>query len=178
MRTIRSGFITATLAIPFAFGCERSDPAPVGEPGSTTRTVTGEEAERREGTRGTIGTDDETTQARPQAPPPSEAPGTLGAPSAASAIDQITQARCARENRCDNVGADKKYSSMEECMTEIRREWQDDLDARSCPGGIAQAELSECLSDIRNDDCGNPFDTLGRMMSCRESQICRPLGTR
>jgi hypothetical protein len=178
MKATQGGFITAILFTPLALGCERSDPAPTGEPGTTTRTITGQEAEDREGARG-MGADEEAMRTRQQqAPPavPGADPTMMGTP--ASAIDQIVQARCARESRCDNIGADNKYASTEACMSEIRAEWQDDLDARSCPGGIAQEGLSECLSEIRNEDCGNPFDTLGRVMACREGNICRPLGTR
>ncbi|HET9934375.1 MAG TPA: hypothetical protein VFQ35_26915, partial [Polyangiaceae bacterium] len=37
-----------------------------------------------------------------------------------SATESISEARCVREQRCDNVGDNKKYSSMSDCMTRIR----------------------------------------------------------
>ncbi|HEY8946778.1 MAG TPA: DUF6184 family natural product biosynthesis lipoprotein [Polyangiaceae bacterium] len=91
---------------------------------------------------------------------------------AASATQAIAEARCARENRCENVGADRKFSSTDDCMARVRNDWRDELTARECPGGIDQSELSECLTEIRNEDCGNPFDTLGRMAACTVAEIC------
>jgi hypothetical protein len=89
-----------------------------------------------------------------------------------SATESIAEARCAREQRCNNVGADKDYSSMNDCMARVRNDWKDDLNARECPGGVDQKELNECLAEIRNEDCGNPFDSLGRVAACSAAQIC------
>jgi hypothetical protein len=38
-----------------------------------------------------------------------------------------------------------------------------------------EKELDECLEEIRNEDCGNPFDTLGRLAACRENDICKAM---
>ncbi len=89
-----------------------------------------------------------------------------------SAVDSISEARCARESRCDNIGSDKKYSSMEGCVARVREEWKEDLDARACPTGVNHAQLDECLSQVRSEECSNPFDTLGRVTACTAGQIC------
>lgn len=89
-----------------------------------------------------------------------------------SATSSIAEARCAREATCENVGSDKTYSSSDDCMARIRDEWRDDLNARECPGGVNQTELDECLTAIRNEDCGSPFDTLARVVDCSSGQIC------
>jgi hypothetical protein len=91
---------------------------------------------------------------------------------AASARDSIAEARCAREQRCENVGGDQKYSSMQDCMATVRADWAEDLNARECPGGVNQTELTECLNAVRNEDCGNPFDSLSRVAECTTGQIC------
>jgi hypothetical protein len=92
---------------------------------------------------------------------------------AASAAESITEARCAREQRCENIGADKKYSSFSDCSDRVRNDWKDDLNARECPGGVDQKELDECLASIRNEDCNSPFDTLGRLTECMAGPICK-----
>ncbi len=92
-----------------------------------------------------------------------------------SAIAAITQARCQREQRCENIGEDKKYASTSKCMSEIRETWKDELNTRECRGGIVQKELEECLEEVRNEDCNNPFDTLNRALACREGDICKAL---
>jgi hypothetical protein len=90
----------------------------------------------------------------------------------ASATDSIAEARCARESRCDNIGADKKFSSMEDCITRIREDWREELGARECPGGINETQLNECLAAVRAEECSNPFDTLERVAACTAGQIC------
>jgi len=88
------------------------------------------------------------------------------------AADQIARARCDREQKCSNIGADKTYSSMQDCLARIQSDWKDDLNARECPGGINQHELDECMGQIRAEACGNPFDTLARITECTQGQIC------
>lgn len=89
------------------------------------------------------------------------------------AVQQIAEARCARESKCGNVGLDKDYSSAEQCQTKITEEWREEINAYECPGGVVMTELQECLEEIRSEDCGSPFDTLGRIAACRESDICK-----
>jgi hypothetical protein len=85
----------------------------------------------------------------------------------------ITRERCAREERCKNVGAGKDYESTTICQTKTREHWKDDLSSYECPGGIVQKELDEGLEEIRDDDCNDPLDTLGRLAACRSSDICK-----
>lgn len=89
-----------------------------------------------------------------------------------SAAEQIAQARCEREQTCGNIGKDQTYSSSQDCLTRIRNDWRDDLNARECPGGVNEHELSECLQQVRAEACSNPFDTLARVTECTSGQIC------
>lgn len=89
-----------------------------------------------------------------------------------SAVESIAEARCARESRCENIAPDKRYSSMEDCVARVREDWRDDLDARSCPSGVNEPQLNECLSAIREEECSSPFDTIERVSACTASQIC------
>lgn len=90
-----------------------------------------------------------------------------------SAAESIAESRCEREQHCDNVGDNKKYSSVSDCLTRIRADWKDDLNARECPGGVKKGELDECLNKIRAEDCNSPFDTLERVSECTSGQICK-----
>ena len=54
----------------------------------------------------------------------------------------------------------------------MRDRTDDGLNGRDCPGGVDQRELSECLTEVNNQDCGNPLDALGRIAACRASDIC------
>jgi hypothetical protein len=99
-------------------------------------------------------------------------PGMSPASRTRSAAEQISQARCEREQQCGNIGADKTFSSTQDCLARIQNDWKGDLDTRQCPGGINQQELDECMSEVRSEDCGNPFDTLARITECTKAQIC------
>lgn len=89
-----------------------------------------------------------------------------------SATESIAEARCARESRCENIGPDKKYTTMEDCMIRIREEWSGELSERQCPAGIDQRGLQACLDGVRQEECGNPFDTLSRVTACTTGEIC------
>jgi hypothetical protein len=100
------------------------------------------------------------------------APGMTPASRTRSAAEQIAVARCEREQACGNIGDDKTFSSLLDCRARIQNDWKDDLNARACPGGVNQHELGECMSQVRTESCGNPFDTLARITSCTQAQIC------
>ena len=90
-----------------------------------------------------------------------------------AASESIAQGRCEREMRCNNVGAGKKFETKDACVSKLRKENQDDLNPKDCPGGIDQKALQDCMKSIRTDDCNNPFDELGRMTACRKGELCR-----
>lgn len=92
--------------------------------------------------------------------------------STGSAVRAIANARCDREQRCGNIGADKDFSSMNACEDKIRADWADDLNKYECPKGTVKAALDACLTEIRGEECGRPFQALSRMMKCSASDIC------
>jgi len=89
------------------------------------------------------------------------------------AIDRIVEARCAREASCGYIGAEKKWASSDACTEVVAREYSDDLSEAECPAGVDGKELSECIEESRNADCGNPIDVIGRVAACRTSDLCR-----
>jgi hypothetical protein len=96
----------------------------------------------------------------------------VGSVSNDSAVGRIVAARCEREARCKNVGADKKYASPDVCAQKIRSDMREDLNAKDCPYGVDQKELDECLTDIRKEDCNNPLDAISRIAACRTGDMC------
>jgi hypothetical protein len=96
----------------------------------------------------------------------------LNAPVVSVALESIATARCDRENRCGNVGAGKKYKDTNSCITDVRADKVDDLNADECPAGYDKGELQECLAAIKDEDCKNPIDKLSRITACRASDIC------
>ena len=104
--------------------------------------------------------------------PNADSSGMTPASRARSAAEQISQARCEREQECGNIGPDKTFSSSQDCLARIQSDWKDDLNSRECPGGINQKELNECMAQVRAEACANPFDTLARVTECTSGQIC------
>jgi hypothetical protein len=89
-----------------------------------------------------------------------------------TAAEQIAQSRCEREQQCGKIGKDQTFSSTQDCLARIRNDWKDELNARECPGGVNQKELNECLKQVSEEACANPFDTLARVTECTSAQIC------
>jgi len=91
---------------------------------------------------------------------------------AREAVREIAEARCAREARCGNVGAGHTYADVPECESRVRTAWRTELSAYECRAGVRESELDDCLRQIRDEDCANPFDTLARVVACRSADIC------
>lgn len=91
---------------------------------------------------------------------------------AATASEAIAEARCAREVSCNNVGIDKRYVSLEDCLTRVWTAGQGDLVESECPNGVDEAQLEECLAEIRLLECGVHLDSLELLPACSASQLC------
>jgi hypothetical protein len=107
----------------------------------------------------------------PDAPAPTTTTGARTL-SSEDAITRVASARCEREVSCNNIGADGKYQDRDACMREVRQNTKSELRSDECPRGINGERLEQCLTEIRNEGCGNPIDTIDRMASCRRSELC------
>jgi Family of unknown function (DUF6184) len=98
--------------------------------------------------------------------------GLAGRAGVGEAVDQIAQARCTRAAACNRFGPGKEYADRDACTTRIKSSLRGELSATECPAGIDRKELGECLEEIRNENCDNPLDQLGRLVACRSSDMC------
>jgi len=87
--------------------------------------------------------------------------------------EAIAEARCAQEQHCENIGADKKYVTVEDCMTQVGKDWSEQLDARECPAGTNQVELDRCVTELRGKDCGELSTALGGVTACSVAVLCQ-----
>jgi hypothetical protein len=90
----------------------------------------------------------------------------------ASANEQLAEARCSREARCNNVGADKRYSSPEDCLSRVWTEWQGEFDAQECRAGLDTAALDRCLTEIRVLECSSALESLEQLPACQAASLC------
>lgn len=103
---------------------------------------------------------------------PDMAPASRVSPPTARSIERITTARCAREAKCDNIGADRKYSSREDCNSRIKDAAYAALGPPRCKKGVNQDQLNECLAAIEDEECGEVVDTIERVIDCRSIVLC------
>lgn len=159
MKTL-SVTLVSTVILGLGAGCNNERDRPAASPANTGYTETA------------ANVDDDDDDDDHDVTENKDSPSTASGGSAIAARDRITDARCAREQRCENIGDSKKYSSMDDCRARVRAEWKDDLNGVECPNGVDQTELDQCLGEIRGEDCGDPLDALSRVAACTTGQIC------
>jgi hypothetical protein len=91
----------------------------------------------------------------------------------ASVVDRLSNARCDREESCNNVGDGKRYESRRVCQHQMRGDIANDLNSYQCPRGIDGAAVHQCLMAIRSEECGaHPIEAITRMNKCRSGAMC------
>lgn len=101
-----------------------------------------------------------------------QALGTIPPREANRALLSVAAERCDRAERCMQVGPDHRYDTRGDCIMAVRARENDELNLRSCPGGIDERELNACLSAIKNSECEASFDAPTAHNACRESALC------
>jgi hypothetical protein len=89
-----------------------------------------------------------------------------------SVVEDLANARCDREQSCNNVGDGRHYASRDVCMNQVRGDLGNELNTHDCPRGIDQSKLDACKSAIKAEACDHPLDTLSRMDKCRTGALC------
>ncbi len=87
-------------------------------------------------------------------------------------VDRMASARCARELRCNNVGAGHTYATTGVCVDQMRGSLGNELNTYACPRGIDLDQVNRCLAAIENEQCDHPLDTLQRFDKCASSTLC------
>jgi len=94
-------------------------------------------------------------------------------PSGSMAQDQtaaLAATRCRREVRCDQIGANRKYPSMEQCQAILLVDSQKEL--AKCPSGMNRKKVQECATAIETKGCENPGDHLTEFEECQTVSLC------
>lgn len=105
-------------------------------------------------------------------PRPSSSGPEVARTSTALAVSSIATARCDRELKCKNIGANKTYLSTDECVTKMQNDKRTAVNPQECPQGVSDKDLASCLKSIREEDCGNPLDSVSRLAACRSGALC------
>ncbi len=115
-----------------------------------------------------------TTTMAPVSPGTGEAaPGVSGGVvTGERAADDITEARCAHEYSCGNIGFGKGWSSYGECTKQMREINRATLAGQSCGYGVDFSALYRCVADTRAEPCGPPIYA-APLASCSSMKLCR-----
>ncbi|MBI2390750.1 MAG: hypothetical protein HYV09_14265 [Deltaproteobacteria bacterium] len=104
---------------------------------------------------------------------PEPATGALrgGGPlSLVGAADAIASERCAHEERCERIGAGRRFVDTASCEQAVWSDTHDRLSTSVCESGFVEAStLLECLAAIRAGGC---TAEVGRV--CEPSTMCSP----
>lgn len=92
--------------------------------------------------------------------------------SSEDAVQRLTAGRCQREMDCNNIGTGKSYDDYPACEREVSHDLRPSLQISECPYGIREPKVDECLQELKNEQCGNPFDHVSRLATCRSSRLC------
>jgi hypothetical protein len=82
----------------------------------------------------------------------------------------LAATRCRREFRCDQIGSDKKYPSMEMCQATLLADANKELG--KCPKGMNRKKVQECAAAIDTKGCDMPGDHLTEYEECRTVSLC------
>lgn len=93
---------------------------------------------------------------------------------ATSVPNAIAEARCAVEERCENIGDQEKYTSIENCLTQMKDEWKDEISERACPNGTERMNLDRCVIEIRASECNDASSALDGYPACSVEELCNP----
>lgn len=86
------------------------------------------------------------------------------------AAAQIATFRCAREDSCGQVGADRAFPTFDACVASVRGVHRQQLTGQQCADGVDPYTLSQCIEDARNEPCG---EVSAGPASCAPARLCR-----
>jgi hypothetical protein len=107
--------------------------------------------------------------------PPVARPGTATTAATMAnvgAVQRISHAVCEREDQCQNVGPQQRWTSYSLCIAEVNSRWTKELNAHQCPGGVDEEALRRCLVELHDQDCWSTLGLPGNVKECAPAEIC------
>lgn len=89
------------------------------------------------------------------------------------AIDQMTSARCAREDIC-RPGTFSLLAAPGNCGEQLRVTTATDVRLSRCAGPIVNVALEQCIRDIQRTSCAVDVENITRVGACRVGFLCIP----
>jgi hypothetical protein len=84
----------------------------------------------------------------------------------------ISNARCNHEATCNAIGQGKAYDDFEVCTQQVSRDANETLQAEACPNGVNTFQLSSCVTDLQDQKCDAPVQSVDHVDSCTRTKLC------
>jgi hypothetical protein len=88
------------------------------------------------------------------------------------AMWNIATARCDHELVCQRIGPSHKYKTREQCVAAVQKDNGGNFTAQSCPNGVSQLGLTDCVRAIRQEACDGR--SIERKNACLAEKFCTP----
>ncbi|AKU94697.1 hypothetical protein AKJ09_01361 [Labilithrix luteola] len=90
-----------------------------------------------------------------------------------SAAMRIAEAHCSQAETCTRqVSSHYAQENAQVCRSNMFTETMDRLDAKTCPLGVNEAKLPDCLAAMQGAGCLDPIDMYTRYAECKASALC------
>jgi hypothetical protein len=110
------------------------------------------------------------TELRGSAQPIEPSPPDLSDP--AHPANRIANEACERMVDCAQIGQGRPYTTEQACRAGARRHVADQLARTSCPEGIDDARLTDCMTAVRFAPCTPGLDAVERVPACAGERLC------
>lgn len=144
-------FVVAAIAV----ACAHSEGPPVSQ---TTTTGSG------------FWMGDPGTERRGNAQPMEPSPPDLSDP--AHPANRLANEACERMIDCAQIGEGRLYITEQTCRAAARRHAAEHFSRTSCPQGIDDARLSDCMSAVRFAPCASGIEAVDRIPACAAARLC------
>lgn len=85
------------------------------------------------------------------------------------ARDKMAQVRCDHYMTCGDIAKDKKYDTMDSCVTRERASLDKDWELKDC-AKVDEPRLDACITAVKAKKCDTLFNTTPS--ECNESKVC------
>jgi hypothetical protein len=174
-RKVALALVAASSLAALAFGgCDRND-RPATENKAVQKPVTAETTAEKKAEKKAEEIGEKVEKKSDEAKPEikNEPKGMGGGPAVAGtrewARDRTAQVRCDHYMACGDIAKDKKYDTMDSCLTRERASLDKDWTVGDCPK-IDTPRLEACITAVKAKKCDTLFNTTPS--ECAESKVC------
>jgi hypothetical protein len=90
--------------------------------------------------------------------------------SGTDAMSILADVRCDQEVKCGRVGLAQKHTTRDQCVVALSHDKSNDFTERSCPNGVSESAVADCVNAIREEGCNTR--SMKRENACLAEKFC------